>query len=144
MTSTSTPTPGQVVCRVLDPVLTGHGFLPGQPGTSSTGISVTYCAAQDEFRARFPRLALETDDDAAHACTDLTVAVTHRPVPRLAQVDLDGMALPDLVRDAGRADLLPALAGLRDEPLAVALARLAGVLGVVLAGAVGPGEQRPG
>lgn len=144
MTSPSAPTPGQIVCRVLDPLLTAYGFLPGQAGTSTEGTSVTYCAAQDEFRARFPLLALETDDDHSHACTDLTVEVTHRPAPRLARVSLDVMSVAALVRDAGRADLLPQLAGLGDEPLAAAVERLATVLGAVLAGAEAPGEQQPG
>lgn len=141
MTSPSAPTPGQIVCRVLDPLLTAHGFSPGQPGTSAEGTSVIYCAAQDEFRARFPLLALETDDDHSYACTDLTVDVTHRPAPRLARVSLDVMSVPDLARDAGRADLLPQLAELDVEPLATAVERLATVLGAVLAGAAAPGGQ---
>lgn len=141
MTSPPRPTPAQIVVGALDPVLTVHGFLPGQAGSSAAGTSLTFCAAQDEFRARFPRLALETDDDVPHACTDVTVDVEHRPAPRLSRVSLDGLSLPALVRDAGRAELLPRLTGLREEPLGIAVERLAGILDAVLRGAAVPGGR---
>jgi hypothetical protein len=132
------------VCVALDPVLTPHGFAPGQPGTSATEASVVHCCTLLDFRRRFPHLApgLEAESgigsggvDRAAACVDLVVGVAVAGGGAyLTSVCLEGHVLVDLLREAGRPELAVALPP-DHTPLPAALSRLAVVLEALLSGA---------
>lgn len=120
----------------LDPVLTRHGFASAQVGRSPRDVAAIFCAAEDEFRARFPRLVRLRGPEHDGGCADVVVRVTEGG-PLTA--GLDGTDLPELLVAAGRPDLADDARSLADLLLADALDRLAGLLDAAFA-AAGPGS----
>ncbi|MBC7292339.1 MAG: hypothetical protein H5T83_13525 [Actinotalea sp.] len=127
----------RAVCSALDPVLTRHGFAPGQPGTRDGEASVVHCCAYGDFRHRFPALAPGIEEasgfdvgavDPATACVDLDVVVVVDPEPRLTAVRLEGDDLLTLLHDADLPHLVDEARRLPHESFPVALRRLAALL----------------
>lgn len=60
------------ICNELDALMTTNGFQAGQAGVG-TDVGIIYCTPYQEFRRRFPHLALTIDYDDEGACTDLNI-----------------------------------------------------------------------
>ncbi|MFH7324286.1 hypothetical protein [Aeromicrobium sp. HA] len=75
------------VRAALDPLLEPAGFARGQGDGADDGV--IYCAAHDEFSARFPALPQAYEDgDEEWACTDLVLDFGERFTARLEGLSL--------------------------------------------------------
>jgi hypothetical protein len=87
------------VRAALDPIVVPHGFTCGQRG----GSQVIFCAASDEFAARFPHLPQAEDQTGIGACVDLVVTADDDALG-LGSVLLEGTSLQETLRGVGLAD----------------------------------------
>lgn len=88
---------------ILDPLLTSRGFAAGQDGGNAgeKSAQIIWCAAYDEFQARYPWLPQATGQDEfrSYACVDLTVTLN---LGKIVSVDLEGWSVEETFRMIGR------------------------------------------
>ncbi|WP_432510965.1 hypothetical protein [Kineococcus sp. SYSU DK001] len=101
--------------EVIDAVLVCRGFATGQAGATEGRREIVWCAAADDFAARFPELpaSQEPADGWGTMCTDVVVDLTSVGGQwRLSEVSVEGEPLDrllaglDLSASAGRAAAL--------------------------------------
>lgn len=89
----------ELVCAQLDPLLTRHGFAPGQIGVGST-VGVVFCASFTDFRKRFPRLGPEIEGHVG-GCVDLNVDAGLGADGHLQGISLEAIPLEALLEGEG-------------------------------------------
>jgi hypothetical protein len=119
-------TRGRVIGAALDPVLVPAGFAAGQHGHSDGSGSVIFCAGYDEFSDRYPTLPQANGQSRGMgACVDLTIDYDANG---LVEIDLEGISVPDTLREVGRPGDADAADQAVNQPVDAALASLASVL----------------
>ncbi len=110
------------VCDAMNPVMTRHGFAPGQSGVGADTFQVLFCAGYDDFLDRFPTHDHTDYQRGMGARDDLHV---NGSSGTLTDSDLEGMALGDVLRTAGLTDTAAPVDGIAELALDDAIQTIA-------------------
>jgi hypothetical protein len=94
---------GRLVSAALDPVLVPAGFQAGQYGEGGVDLDrdtqVVFCAAADDFSARYPTLPQANQQGPDGGCVDLVIEV--QADGTLIRLDLEETSIERTLRHVG-------------------------------------------